>query len=137
MSLANTPEPPYIAVIFSSLLRGEDGTEPDGYGEAADRMAALAKEQPGYLGFESARGEDGVGVTVSYWRDDAAVLAWRRHLEHAQVRAKGTRDWYASYRLRVARVERAAAFETDLEANLEANLEADNEADTDEGERRD
>lgn len=111
MTLANTPEPPYIAVIFSSLLRSEPGSAPNGYAETADRMEILAAQQPGYLGYESARGEDGVGLTISYWRDEESVAGWRKHLEHAQARAKGKSDWYASYRLRVARVERTADYD--------------------------
>ncbi len=48
---ANTPKPPYYAVIFSSHRTDGD----NGYAEMAERMATLAAEQPGYLGMESAR----------------------------------------------------------------------------------
>jgi hypothetical protein len=54
----------YYAVIFTSLRTEGD----QGYAEAAERMLALAREQPGFLGIESARGDDGLGITVSYWR---------------------------------------------------------------------
>jgi len=62
-NIAKTPEPPYYAVIFTSLR-----TEGDrGYGHMADRMVELASQQPGFLGVETTRGADGFGITVSYW----------------------------------------------------------------------
>jgi len=101
--LAATPEPPYYAVIFTS--RRTDGDR--GYGAMAERMAALAATQPGFLGVESARGADGLGITVSYWRDEASIAAWKRDTEHQQAQRAGRQVWYADYQVRVARVERA------------------------------
>ena len=106
-TLAPTPEPPYYAVIFSSLRTAGD----DGYGEMADRMMALAAEQPGYLGVESARDAGGLGITVSYWQSLEAIAAWRRHAEHLVAQRAGRDRWYERYALRVARVERATSFE--------------------------
>ena len=106
--LAKTPEPPYYAVIFTSQRTEADG---EGYGKTADRMAELAAQQPGYLGVESARGEDGVGITVSYWKDEASIKAWKQQLEHTAARNEGRRQWYSAYELRVAKVERAYNFE--------------------------
>ena len=97
------PLPPYFAVIFTSQRTPGDA----GYGDMASRMATLAAEQPGYLGVESARGEDGLGVTVSYWRSEADIAAWRRNAEHQIARDTGRSDWYQHYTLRVAKVERA------------------------------
>ncbi len=79
--IANTPAVPYYAVIFSSLRTEGD----QGYGQAAARMLELAREQPGFLGVESAR-EDGLGITVSYWENEAAILAWKQQAEHRAVR---------------------------------------------------
>lgn len=101
MDLARTPEPPYYAVIFTSV-RTSDG---EGYDDTADRMFELAAEQPGFLGVDTAR-ED-VGITVSYWTDEAAIAAWKRQVEHIAAREEGRRRWYAAYEMRVARVERA------------------------------
>jgi heme-degrading monooxygenase HmoA len=69
-------------------------------------MLALAREQPGFLGAESARGMDGLGITVSYWDSPEAIAAWRAHPEHALVQAAGRERWYRHYRVRVCRVER-------------------------------
>ncbi len=101
---ANTPAPPYYAVVFTSQRRDDDDA---GYGITADRMVELAAQQPGYLGVESVRGSDGLGITVSYWRDEAAILAWRRHAEHTLARERGRQQWYEHFELRVAKVERA------------------------------
>lgn len=93
-----------IAVIFVSMRCAEDE---EGYGRAARRMEMLAQTQPGYLGIDSARGADGLGISVSYWADEASALAWRAHAEHQAIRDLGRERWYASYRLIVSRVERA------------------------------
>jgi heme-degrading monooxygenase HmoA len=103
-SPARTPEPPYYAVIFTSVRADDD---PAGYAAAAERMVELAREQPGFLGIESARGADGLGITVSYWTSEAAIRAWREQAEHRLAQEQGRRMWYAEYELRVARVERA------------------------------
>ena len=104
--IAHTPAPPYYAVIFSSLRTAGD----HGYGEAATRMLELAREQPGCLGVESAR-EDGVGITVSYWRNEADILAWKQQAEHRAVREQGRSTWYSAFHTRVCKVERAYAFQ--------------------------
>lgn len=100
---AKTPTPPYYAVIFSSQRTMGDA----GYNAMADRMVELAAIQPGYLGIESCRGEDGFGITVSYWRSEADIVAWKRNAEHAVARQRGREEWYGHFELRVARVERA------------------------------
>jgi heme-degrading monooxygenase HmoA len=94
---------PYYAVIFTSLRVADDGHT---YEEAAQRMVELAREQPGFLGVESARGSDGLGITVSYWTDEAAIAAWKNHAEHSEVRQQGRKDWYRGFTTRVCRVER-------------------------------
>ncbi|MCC6231123.1 MAG: antibiotic biosynthesis monooxygenase [Verrucomicrobiales bacterium] len=100
---ARTPEPPYYAVIFTSLR-----TEGDhGYGRTADRMVELAGQQPGFLGIESARDPGGLGITVSYWESEDAIRAWREQAEHRVAQEAGKRLWYEDFQLRVARVERA------------------------------
>lgn len=99
-AIASTPEPPYVAVIFTSLQTDDVA----GYGEMAERMESLAAEQPGYLGFEAAR--SGLGIAVSYWATDADARAWKRLAEHAEAQRLGRERWYADYRVRVATVER-------------------------------
>ena len=102
--LANTPSPPYYAVIFSSTRTDIDA----GYAETAARMVELAQQQPGFLGVESAR--DGIGITVSYWESEEAIRAWHANAEHQLAQRDGFRKWYSAFRLRVAKVERAHEF---------------------------
>ena len=99
--IARTPEPPYTAVIFTSLRTEGD----NGYTAMSSRMEALAARQPGYLGVESAR--EGLGITVSYWVDDAAAAAWKQVAEHLIAQERGRSTWYADYQVRVATVTRS------------------------------
>jgi heme-degrading monooxygenase HmoA len=108
--LATTPAPPYFAVILTSARSPADA---EGYAATSERMLELAREQPGFLGVESARGEDGLGITVSYWASLEAIRAWREHAEHRPAQQKGRAKWYSRYVLRVCRVERAWDFEAD------------------------
>lgn len=104
--IAATPAAPCYAVIFTSRRTQGD----QGYAEAAERMVELARKQPGFLGVESARGEDGLGITVSYWASEAAILAWKQHPEHSAIRERGRSTWYSACSTRVCKVERAYAF---------------------------
>lgn len=110
--LSRTPAPPYYAVIFTSKRTPADAA---GYGKTADRMEELAAQQPGFLGVESARGEDGVGITVSYWKDEASIKNWKLQMEHTAAREQGRKQWYEAYELRVAKVERAYNFQAHKE----------------------
>jgi heme-degrading monooxygenase HmoA len=107
---ARTPEPPYYAVIFASQRAADDGRA---YAEVAQRMVDLGSRYDGFLGIESVRGADGFGLTVSYWRDEAAILAWKRDTEHEKAQRGGRAAWYERFEVRVARVERAYGFARD------------------------
>ena len=74
--IANTPTPPYYAVIFTSH-RTNDG---NGYSQMAMEMIELAEKQFGFLGVESAR--ESIGITVSYWRDLESIKIWKANTEH-------------------------------------------------------
>lgn len=102
--LANTPPPPYYAVIFSNIK----SPDTEGYAEMADRMVELAAEQPGFLGIESASSE--IAITVSYWESEQAIANWKRNAEHQVAQKLGRDKWYAGFELRVAKVERAYSF---------------------------
>ncbi len=99
-TIASTPAPPYYAVIFTSLRTEGD----QGYSGMAERMVELAAQQEGFLGIESAREE--IGITVSYWKDEASIRSWKMNAEHLFAQKMGREKWYASFRLRVAKVER-------------------------------
>jgi heme-degrading monooxygenase HmoA len=106
--VARTPRPPYYAVVFTSVRSTLDDAE---YAETAERMVELAAQQPGFLGVESARDGQGVGITVSYWDNLEAVRRWREHAEHRVAQANGKERWYERYHLRICRVEADQGFE--------------------------
>ncbi|CAH0528868.1 antibiotic biosynthesis monooxygenase family protein [Vibrio hippocampi] len=98
--IAQTPKPPYYAVIFTSFRTEGD----NGYGEMAAKMLHLAELEEGFLGIESAR--DDVGITVSYWKNLASIKKWKENAEHLQAQKIGRESWYESFRVRISRVER-------------------------------
>lgn len=103
---AGLPEPPYYAVIFTSIRRSNG----NGYDAMAARMIELARRQPGFLGIDTVR--DGVaGITVSYWSDLRSIAAWKAHVEHQSAQVLGKTRWYEHYIVRIARVERAYGFD--------------------------
>lgn len=98
--IAKTPEPPYYAVIFTSLRTEND----NGYDEMSGRMIDLASKQPGFLGIESAR-ED-LGITVSYWSNLESIKNWKANLEHQEAQRLGHQKWYSCFKTRISKVER-------------------------------
>ena len=98
--IANTPIPPYYAVIFASKLNKHS----EGYADTAEAMVLLAANQPGFLGIESAREE--IGITVSYWSDLEAIKKWKSNAEHIQAQRLGREKWYSEFTVRIAKVER-------------------------------
>ena len=97
----------YFAVIFTAQrsLSGDDI-----YDITLDRMVLMARCQPGFLGVESVRGDDGIGITVSYWVDRDAIANWRQQAEHLAAQALGRQEFYDWYRVRVAEVVAERAF---------------------------
>ena len=106
--IASKLTPPYYVVVFTSQRAPVDG---GGYEAMAARMEELARQQPGFLGVESVRDAEGVGITVSYWESLEAIRAWKANGEHLGAQAKGKSAWYQAYRLRICRVEREYGLE--------------------------
>ena len=100
---ANTPKPPYYVVAFTNQRSAADEA---GYQAMAQRMVELAAQQPGFLGAESVRNAEGLGITLSYWDSLAHIAQWKNHAEHQIAQAKGKSDWYEAFFTRIAKVER-------------------------------
>lgn len=107
---ATPPKPPYFAVIFTSQRSSNDG----GYAAMAERMVALASAREGFLGIESARGADGLGITVSYWSSLESIHAWKADAEHRVAQARGRELWYDAFELRIAEVRSHRRFVRDV-----------------------
>ena len=100
----------YFAAIFTTQ-RSHSGD--DVYEVMANRMVALAQQQRGFLGLESVRGDDGIGITVSYWTDHEAIQNWEQQAEHVSFQAMGRQEFYRWYRIRIAEVFTDRAFMSD------------------------
>jgi len=94
----------YYAVIFTSTRSKIE----EGYAEMAEKMEQLAKQQPGFIGVESARNE--IGITVSYWKSLEAIKNWKMNLDHLDAQQNGRSTWYKNYKVRIAKVEREYEF---------------------------
>jgi len=110
----------YFAVIFTAQRTMSDENM---YQITADRMVALAQQQPGFLGVESVRGDDGIGITVSYWKDRDSIAKWRIHVEHLAAQQLGRQEFYDWYHLRVAEVVAHRAFDSTLESDAGRDTE--------------
>jgi heme-degrading monooxygenase HmoA len=99
-----THSPGTVAVIFVAQRIAQDEQD---YRIAAEAMEDLASKQAGYVSIDSVRGSGGLGITVSYWADEAAAKAWRNHPEHTEIREAGRDRWYSRYDLHIAEVTRS------------------------------
>ena len=108
-SKAGWPER-YFTVIFTAqrTLSNEDM-----YSLTSKRMVELAQQQQGFLGLESVRGEDGIGITVSYWRDRESIRGWRINMEHLAAQQMGRQEFYSWYHIRVAEVVAHRTFDSE------------------------
>jgi len=95
---------PYYAVIFTSLQTKDT----KGYAQMAEKMESLAKDQPGYLGFEHAN-ED-LSISISYWESLEAIKNWKANLNHLEAQKQGKERWYEWYKTRICKVEREYHF---------------------------
>ncbi|MCQ9129600.1 antibiotic biosynthesis monooxygenase family protein [Streptomyces hilarionis] len=99
-------EPPYYVAVFTTVRTDEQS----GYRETNARMEDLVKDVPGFLGTDHAQTPGGLGITVGYFRDADALAQWRSDAEHRAAQERGRADWYRSYTLHVAKVERSHGF---------------------------
>ncbi|ADI07570.1 hypothetical protein SBI_04450 [Streptomyces bingchenggensis BCW-1] len=99
-------EPPYYAAVFTAV-RTQDQS---GYSETAARMEDLVKDVPGFLGMDQAHTPGGLSITVGYFRDADALTEWRTNAEHRAAQKRGQAEWYESYTLHIAKVERSHGF---------------------------
>lgn len=98
---------PCHAVVFASRRTADHAPE---YAQAAHELEARARTLPGFLGLESARDAEGFGLTVSYWRTEGDLMAWKADAVHALAQVAGRERFYAAYEVRVARVERVYGY---------------------------
>jgi len=94
-----------IAVIFELTPKAEFR---DAYFDIAADLRPLLKDIDGFISverFQSLSDPDKY-LSLSFWRDETAVSAWRRLEKHRSAQTKGRSDIFKTYRLRVASVVR-------------------------------
>lgn len=94
-----------IAVIFEVWPKPEQRQL---YFDLTAELKPILQEIDGFISverFESIT-EKGKFVSLSFFRDEAAVAAWRNPVEHRRTQAKGRARIFDNYRLRVANVTR-------------------------------
>lgn len=104
--ISNTPQPPYYAIIFTSVRNEGD----KGYSQMSEKMVEMVKNSPGYLGHESVRNE--IGITVSYWRNLEDIKNWKNNNSHMIAQKKGKEKWYDCYKVRICKVESDYEFDS-------------------------
>jgi heme-degrading monooxygenase HmoA len=94
-----------IAVIFEVELQAERGAD---YLEIAEHLRPLVEEIDGFISIERFESlvQPGKLLSLSLWRDEAAVEEWRNVAEHRQAQHDGRDGIFADYRLRIADVIR-------------------------------
>lgn len=94
-----------IAVIFEVVPA--DGRKAD-YLAYAARLKGELESMDGFISverFQSLTDPDKL-LSLSFWRDEAAVTAWRTHPDHRATQAAGRNGIFRDYRLRVASIVR-------------------------------
>ncbi len=94
-----------IAVIFESWPKQGRG---DTYLEMGESMMSLVEGFDGFISIERFESvvQPGKFVALSFWRDEAAVTAWRNVVEHRKIQHGSRQAVFDDYRLRVASVIR-------------------------------
>lgn len=94
-----------IAVIFEVVPRDN---QREAYLAAASALRKHLQTMDGFLGIERYESltQPGKLLSLSFWRDEAAVAGWRRFEAHRAVQSAGRADIFADYRVRVAQVVR-------------------------------
>ena len=94
-----------IAVIFE--VWPADGRKPD-YLDLAAHLRDDLQAIDGFVSVErfQSLSDPGKLLSLSFWRDEAAVARWRNHTLHRETQAAGRAGVFSDYRLRVASVLR-------------------------------
>ena len=94
-----------IAIIFE--LQPAEGRR-DAYFDHAARLKPALEKMDGFLSIERFESLTTPGklLSLSFWRDEEAVTAWRNHAGHRLAQAAGRGGIFADYRLRVVSVIR-------------------------------
>lgn len=110
-----------IAVIFEAWVPGEAQGE---YLELAAELRPLLADIDGFISIERFQSltTPGKVLSLSFWRDEAAIAQWRNLPEHRRVQAAGRDHVFTDYRLRIAAVARDYGLTSREEAPADSRL---------------
>ena len=92
--------------VFASIRTAVD----NGYYETNDSLLERLRTMSGYLGHESARGDDRRGITVAYFDSDESIREFRELGSHRIAQKRGRSEWYETYSIHVGQVTRSYGF---------------------------
>ena len=94
-----------FAVIFE--VEPAAGRQQD-YLDIAAALRPELEKIDGFVSIErfSSLTKPGKILSLSFWRDEAAIIKWRKHEEHHRAQREGRAGIFADYRIRVASVAR-------------------------------
>lgn len=97
-----------IAVLFEAEAHPEHQMR---YLQLAADLSPLLKDIDGFISIErfQSLGDEKKILSLSWWRDDAAVQAWKRHRCHQAAQREGRETLFAGYRIRIATLVREYA----------------------------
>jgi heme-degrading monooxygenase HmoA len=93
------------AVIFEVWPKEEGRAE---YLDIAAALRPTLEKMEGFISIERFQSltDPGKILSLSFWRDDAAIAQWRQIESHRLAQAKGRGELFRDYRLRIAAVVR-------------------------------
>lgn len=103
-----------IAVLFElEPVAGKAGA----YFDVAAELKPLVAEVDGFLSVERFESVSAPGryLSLSYWRDEAAIAAWRASEQHRSAQSVGRADIFSRYRIRVAQIVREYGWRREVE----------------------
>ena len=91
-----------IFEVFPKAGRRED------YLDIAASLRSELEEMEGFISIErfASLSEEGKILSLSFWRDEEALIRWRNHAEHQAAQGRGRNEIFENYRLRIAAVIR-------------------------------
>ena len=97
--------------MFVVIFRALPGQQDQQYIDTVKKMRELAFKKYGCLDFIAATEAD-QEIAISYWPDEASILAWKNDKSHTLAQSQGQDKWYQSYRVEVLELKRQYAYES-------------------------
>ena len=106
-----------IAVLFEATAIAE---RQERYLQLAAELKPLLADIDGFISIEryQSMGNQQNILSLSWWRDEQSVLAWKKNLLHQAAQAEGRSAIFSFYRIRVASVIREYSSETRGKENV-------------------